>query len=766
MGETRFLRIGFWFFMVCSLTALGLAEWRVMPIRSQSEFERGRIGGEGEQHPQSIARCLSDPNVIYLSHDCGQVWKSTDGGDSWQKTLGIGLYLPFGQSIEVDPFDPDHVFVIISASYNWLSPGEQGLYRSVDGGQRWQRVLAPEVSFPDDLCRVDQHAIAYDATSREGNRTRRWFAAFPDDGLYRSEDFGQSWQKTVSLAGHVPVYQVRCHPTVPNVVYLATGQGLFLTGNCGGMLYGIGGLPAGPVSSVAVNPSCPGQVFVTVLDNGLYESQDGGATFALRRAFDAWRVEMNPGHPQTLFLSGTSSNTIISHDGGQTWITDMVTEPEEGLGRAGTSWKRRIAGELTGIVPNPQDPNEAAAYSRATLWKTVDGGHVFQDSSTLFTGFAWGWGNNSMAFDLFDPNRFFFFNFDVGMTVTGNGGDWFERRNDQAWGWYQQDLIGWIGTCAGDVSPEPNSPVLVAAIGSYWNHQLMRSEDEGRTWALVTQEPAHNFFVVFHPDDPNLVYAGNKISTDKGITFEPVDFGEFWWKSPVLVGMCRSRPDTVYAMDSGRYELYRSDDRGQSWRLYTKPGWRMRRVDSKPTFAADPADPNVVYTLSADQDLAVFDGNSWRSTGVLALAGGIDKGNFVRSVTVDPRHPEVLYAGMYLSGSECIWRSVDKGYTWRNISENLPRLSIETLAVSPHTGELFHGSVVGTWVYPPPYEGPTPVYDKLMARPVDWKFGLADFAELSRQWLGDDPERLSLLNLDPDEEIGLLDLCEFVQYLY
>ena len=41
----------------------------------------------------------------------------------------------------------------------------------------------------------------------------------------------------------------------------------------------------------------------------------------------------------------------------------------------------------------------AAGYSLATLWRTEDGGRTFRDSSTGFTGFAWGWWNNAIAFD-------------------------------------------------------------------------------------------------------------------------------------------------------------------------------------------------------------------------------------------------------------------------------------------------------------------------------------------------------------------------------
>ena len=109
--------------LICSLILLNLpgcnnsnasarpdANWRVLPIRSEAEYNLGMIGGEGEQHNQGIARSLSNPDIIYLSHDVGQVWRSDNGGESWKKTMNKGLHVFAGQSIEVDPVNPIRCF--------------------------------------------------------------------------------------------------------------------------------------------------------------------------------------------------------------------------------------------------------------------------------------------------------------------------------------------------------------------------------------------------------------------------------------------------------------------------------------------------------------------------------------------------------------------------------------------------------------------------------------------------------------------------------
>jgi hypothetical protein len=679
--------------------------WRQLPIRSEQEFLENKIGGEAEQHPHSIARCRTHPDHIYFSQDVSGVWKSTDGGDTWQKCLDKGLFLPFGQSIEVDPINPDLVFVVVDNSYNWLAEDFEGLYRSLDGGDNWQHVLKVPTYYTSGAHRIFRHNIAYDPGSGQNNAARRWYVATANGALYRSEDGGDTWQTAADLNQHDIVYGVYCHPADSRHVYLATSNGLWVSTSRGEDLAAWGDLPAGAVSSLAIHPENPQVIYATVLDQGLYRSDNSGATFMRIRQFDASRVFMNPGYPDTLYLVGTGSNTVITHDGGRTWIEDMVTAPAPGLGRVG-SWKGRIAGQLSGIVPNPEDSDEAVAFSRATLWKTIDGGHVFADSSTLFTGFAASWWNNTICFDRLNPNRLAFFNNDVGMTLTRNNGRYFDQRNEQAWSWYQQGLIGWFGTYAGSFQPIADSQVIVAAVGDYFRTQLMRSTDEGNTWTLVTSgddNQAMNLFVSFHPNDPDVVYAGNKISYDAGQTFEGVDFGEFAGQLPQMLGMCHASPDTVYAMDRDRYRIQRSDNRGADWRLYAQPGWRFSMLDSLPTFAVDPNDPDKVYTIDGDGDFAVFDGTTWSGGGVLDLAGGGAQHNFVRTISVDPNDSDIVYAGTIASGHECIFRSMDGGIAWENITGNLPRNGMSAMAVNPHTGELYKGSCIGTWIYPAPY---------------------------------------------------------------
>jgi photosystem II stability/assembly factor-like uncharacterized protein len=687
--------------------------WRVLPIRSDEERILGRLGGEAEQHCQGIARSLSNPKIIYLSHDCGQFWRSVNGGESWQKTRGEGLHVFAGQSVEVDPLLPNVLLAIVDNSWSWMHDDLNGVYRSTDWGDTWKLTLHA----PTDNSRRYEHNVAFDRASVTGGGASRWYTAFYDDDrftdswLYRSDDGGKTWALPYTFSGESRIHAVVTHPSDGQTVYVAAPSGLHVSGDRGATFNPLGDLPAGAVSSIAVDPVTPDVIHAVLQGAGLYRSVDGGVTFSLLLGnFPAEYVFMNPGFPDVLYLVpiDAGKNTIITHDGGQTWIEDMVTAPAPGLKRD-SSWKSAIEGRMTGIVPNPRDPGEAVAFSRATIWKTTDGGHVFADSSTLFTGYAASWWNRSIGFDPCDPDSFIITCADVGMAITHNRGLSFTRCGVDRYllpiRWSSQHGTAFF-----------SGQIAVTGAGDGWKKKLVRTDDGGTTWAIVDDNEAPNLFVSFHPAAANLVYAGCRRSFDGGKTFSPIPYLES--RNAQIVGFCFSHADTVFAINRSPTDtIFRSDDRGDTWVEYSSPGWTFARHDSKPTFAADPAAPDRIYSIDSAGDAAIFTGNGWKGLGVLALAGDQDPSNYVRSIAVDPIQPDIIYAGMHAAGIETVWRSTDRGTTWESITDNLPRLPATSLNVNPFSGELLFGSVTGTWILPPPYESPHRIYDNAVAVP-------------------------------------------------
>jgi hypothetical protein len=122
---------------------------------------------ESTQSIGAIAVAASDPNIIYVSSGEGLhrpdlsvgngIYKSTDAGKTWAH-LGLidGQQIP---ALAVDPRDPNKVFAAV-LGHPYGPSEERGLYRSTDGGQNWQRVIAK-----------DENTGASDVVIRRGRRT-------------------------------------------------------------------------------------------------------------------------------------------------------------------------------------------------------------------------------------------------------------------------------------------------------------------------------------------------------------------------------------------------------------------------------------------------------------------------------------------------------------------------------------------------------------------------------------------------------------------
>ncbi|MCK4965588.1 T9SS type A sorting domain-containing protein, partial [bacterium] len=642
--------------------------------------------------------------------------------------------------IEVDPVDSNLVFATVDNSYNYRAENSEGVFKSTDGGKTWELVLASKPRY-GSLHRYYRKNIAYDMTSISTtyNKAMRWYVAHPNNSsegsgsFYRSEDGGETWTRLFYHTTYNKIYAVKTHPTDGKTVYMATDAGLYHSTNRGQSFSKLGDLPStGDVMSVEINPKNPDIIFATVKDDGVYRSTNGGANFTEVRDDYVYYVFMNPGFPDLLYMvpaARTGYNLEVSRDGGDSWTESGYFEEQPGLGR---TYKIVIRGQFTGIVPNPQDSTDAVSFSVAQIRKTDDAGVTFDVSSDFFTGFAWGWGNESIAFDKYNPDKFVTFNADVGMQLTETGSDYFEDRGvPTEWRQEPNKLIPWTSQYNGDIEPVQGSNKIITSAGYTFDTKVVSTTDAGQNWTLPnvvesgisTSYNEYHLFVKFHSTDPSVVYAGNKISTDGGQTFRDVTYLDNMNGS--IFGMCEKYPDVIYAINrnNSRDKIYRSSNRGQSWSLYTSPGWTFTPHDSKPIFNVHPTDPNRVYAVYNGStpgitrgDMAVFDGTSWKALGVLDLAGGISHGNFVSKITFDPSYPNIMYVSMFSPGVENVWRSIDDGETWMNISYNLPRIGGVGIEVNPHTGELFAGSAAGTWIFPPPYKSSNRIYNKNYTR--------------------------------------------------
>src|SRR3990172_8227162 len=98
--------------LLLMITGVAYAQpsWTQVPLRTAALEALGMSGGEGMQIIRGISYAPSDSNILYLVVDVSQVWKSVDGGNSWQMKHK-GFLANGGLSLAVHPSDPNIVFV-------------------------------------------------------------------------------------------------------------------------------------------------------------------------------------------------------------------------------------------------------------------------------------------------------------------------------------------------------------------------------------------------------------------------------------------------------------------------------------------------------------------------------------------------------------------------------------------------------------------------------------------------------------------------------
>jgi len=767
---------------VNAFSAVG--EWRQMPIRGVEELSLGRYGGEGEQLFHGLARSKSDPDVIYLNQDVHGIWRSPDGGVTWDKTMDRGLHCVNGWSIAVDPVNPDIVLAFQDMDNTWYEFADKykGLYRSVNGGEDWERVLDVAGNIEWTFDRKLKHNIAYDPASVDGAGATRWYLAvqsgeytqdyYQNDtntpiwtygGIYRSEDHGQTWTaQNTSMQGHIRIEGIVPHPTDGQTLYLASDQGLSISTDQGVSFSPLGDIPADYwVSSVAVHPTDPDHIYAYAYTNqfnreetpgvyrpgvwhktygmGLYESVDGGEHFSLLpETSNAIAVFMNEGNPDILYLNRYGSPPRISLDGGSNW-TEITVNDDIWI----EDRNRRPMFYQSGFAASSTDSNNVVAVGAGSIHRSTDGGLTFDHSRTKFTGFAQGFYGGGFLFDTFDPNRFAICLSDVTMIQTETGARFFEllNGNGEIQAWEDAGLVPWYGAGSGSFQPVEGSGIIVASVGYIGQFYLMRSDNNGASWTLYeeTPEPPDTYkslsrdysFIGFDPDNPETVYAGDKVSFDAGISWQSLPTVGAGKEDRVnVVGMCDSSAGTVvFGISEYGKRLWRSSDPlNEGWELFFDgsgfaPQWKLFGVDaSLPVVAVHPSDPDIIAVLgppdNRDAVIITRDGtaNEYHYTGLIDQSGGAADGNWAHAVVFDPRHPEVMYASCGVPGLPNTFRSVDSGTNWTCIDFNRSLTGARTLAVSPYSGELFSGSTIGTWVLPPPYADPggTPISDKLV----------------------------------------------------
>ncbi len=275
----------------------------------------------------SLAVPLEDPAVVYTADTRGELYRSTDGGDTWRQ---------FGQ-----PLCRPARFVAAGSRIRMLLAGcDDGIYMSTTAGASWSRLPLPNPS-------GRPMAASFDRAND------RVIYAVLEDGVYRSIDHGDRWvgSKWECLTEclppcdelHFSVWRgspTRVYALLDGNLYASDGDGTWRRG-------GFAGIPefGAPLPYLAVDPLNPDRLYATVKVsyegyglNIVFRSEDAGATWNnnLPRLYKRYVARYEAGEnllsgelqgdlnglaaaPGGQLLAATSKGIMASEDGGETW---------------------------------------------------------------------------------------------------------------------------------------------------------------------------------------------------------------------------------------------------------------------------------------------------------------------------------------------------------------------------------------------------------------------------------------------------------------
>ena len=614
----------------------------------------------------SVSVSKSDPNVIYVgggevtlrgnvSSGYG-VWKSVNAGRTWSFSgLPKSRHIP---RIVIDPKNHDIVYAAVLG--NIYKPTEdRGVYKSVDGGQSWSRVLFSNKHSGAVELVIDPSnpRILYASTWRVNRTPYSFNSGGEGSALWKSADQGKTWKKISTnkgfAVGVLGIIGVTVSPVNPQKIWA------IVENEASGGVYRSddGGLSWSYINSSRslrqrawyyskIYADTQDEDIVYVMNVSYHKSKDGGKTFESHDAphgdhHDLW---IAPENNQRMII-GDDGGAQISYDGGETWST-YYNQPTAQFYRVTTdnSFPYRI-------YSAQQDNTTLRIRHRSS------GNGISEDDWEPTAG-------GESAHIAVDP-------LDNDIVYGGSYGGYLTRLNHK-------------NNSERGINVWPDNPMGYGAEGMkyrfQWNfpihfskhnpkklytfsNHVHLSEDEGQSWKVISPDLTTN-------TPEKLKSSGGPITQDNtGVEYYCTIFAAN--ESPIKEGLI------WVGSDDGLLHLTRNG--GENWENVTPkdlPEWLM--VNSIEPSAFDPAVCYVAGTLYKTGNFkpylykTVDYGKNWS-----LITNGIDAEHFTRVLRADPLKKGLLFAGtetgMYISH--------DDGISWNPFQLNLPIVPITDLTI-------------------------------------------------------------------------------------
>lgn len=638
----------------------------------------------------------NQPNVLYIGVNNGGVWRTTDFGHTWtpifdeQPTGSIGC-LAVAQS------DPKTIYVCSGEGLQRpdLSVGD-GVYKTTDGGKHWVNTGL----------RDGQQMSGIAVDSKNSNRVFVAVLGHPygpneERGLYRTLDGGKKWVKVLGKDANTGAVAVIIDPKSPKIVYAAlwsARQAPWENGTWQGKTSGLfksidggdhwqqltSGLPTANQGlgriGFTISPANPNRIWATVdaqIGAGIYRSDDAGKSWKLvnkegriiGRGSDFAEVRADPKNPDIVYAANTSC--YRSTDGGMNF-TCIKGSP--GGDDYHTIWIHPDNPNLIGLAA---DQGACISVNGGDTWSswynqpTAQMYHVSTDNAFPYNVYGGQQESGSAC-------------------VSSRGPDGQITFRD----WRPVDAEEYAYVAADPLDPD----IVYGSKGSKYNKRT------GRTTDIHPKIPGLRYLrtmpMLFSPDNRTLFLASNRLlkTMDGGVTWTAIspDLSREKWDVPVAFGAVSdqgksmNRRGVIYAVSASPVDtqtiwagtddglVWVTRDGGANWKNVTPPGvtsWsKVAQIDAGYTvngeayvavnrLRCDDLKPYIYVTTNF--------GETWE-----LRTDGLPNAP-VNAVRADPKKPGLLFAATELQ----VHFSTDSGRHWMPLRMNMPATSIRDLVV-------------------------------------------------------------------------------------
>lgn len=625
---------------------------------SDGQFKTGSVG--------AIAVSESHPNIVYIgmgehamrgvmTHHGDGMYKSTDAGQTWKK-IGLDLTQHIARVI-IDPTNPDIVYV--AAQGPLYSPSsERGIYKSIDGGTTWKKVLY--INEQTGCAEISMDAknsnILYAAMWEHGRLPWKVISGGAGSGLYKSLDGGNSWEKlTTGLPKDMGKMAIAVSPANSEKVYALiesdfdkNAGGLYVSNNAGKSFSQVSAehkLIQRAWYYIELFPDPKNEHTLYVLSAPALKSIDGGKTWANLQGVhgDYHNLWINPSDPKNLVMADDGGVTI-SFNGGETWSSQSNMP---------TAQMYRI--NVDNLFPyniygGQQDNSSVKIASRS-----FSGGITAADWSASAGG--------ESAFLAFDPNNP---RYVLGGSYQGTI-EVLDTKTNASTN-IMAAPIQYLAMDAKDMKYRYNwnAPIIHSQHepGTYYHgaQVLLRTRDMGKTWTEVSPDLTRN-------EKAKQVKPGVPF-TNESVGAENYGTLSYVIESPLEKG--------VFYTGSDDGLVYLTKDGGTNWKNITPAGLAECLINA---IEVSPFDKATVYIATTrfkfnDHTPGLYKstdyGKSWTN-----INNGIPMGSFTRVVREDNKRKDLLYAGT----ENGVYISYNGGKNWSRFQLNLPNTPITDLRV-------------------------------------------------------------------------------------